>query len=215
MFGVITIGIRAIPKSGDSLVERFPDVAIEWHKELNKDCGITPETVSYLSNVKIWWECPKGHVWNSRVIRRTNKGYAQCRSCESKNSEIEEVFRKAVADSPYFDNVNEDETAFEYNGFETCVDVTGEFNNRKFVIEYDGNRWHKQDKRAERDKRKTQFLIEKGFDVIRVRENSLFHLDLDNPKFEQVSYRHSLDSEKIAELVGNIQEKLEKIHERS
>jgi len=212
---VIIIGVRAVPKVGDSLVERYPDVAMEWHDELNKDSGVTPETISYLSNVKIWWECPKGHIWNSRVIRRTNKGYAQCRSCESKNSEIEETVRKAVSESPYFTNVSEDEIALEYNGFETCVDIVGEFKNRKFVIEYDGSRWHKQNKRAERDKRKTKFLIDKGFDVIRVRENSLFHLDMTDPKLEQVSYRHSLEEDKVAELVEDIREKLEKINERS
>lgn len=211
---MIEIGIRAIPQTGDSLQERFPDVAMEWDKELNADEKRTPETISYLSNVKIWWKCPKGHIWNSRVIRRTNKGYAQCRSCESKNSEIEEVLRNAVSESPYFTNVSKEEKPFNYNGFETLVDISGEFNNRKFVVEYDGNRWHKQEKRAERDKRKTQFLIDQGFDVIRVRENSLFHLDIDNPKFDQLSYRHSLNSEKITELVENIQKKLEKIHER-
>lgn len=211
---MIEIGIRAIPQAGDSLQERFPDVAMEWDKELNADEKRTPETISYLSNVKIWWKCPKGHIWNSRVIRRTNKGYAQCRSCESKNSEIEEVLRNAVSESPYFTNVSKEEKPFNYNGFETLVDISGEFKNRKFVVEYDGNRWHKQEKRAERDKRKTQFLIDQGFDVIRVRENSLFHLDIDNPKFDQLSYRHSLDSEKITELVENIQKKLEKIHER-
>lgn len=208
------IGIRAIPQTGDSLQERFPDIAMEWDKELNADEKRTPETISYLSNVKIWWKCPKGHIWNSRVIRRTNKGYAQCRSCESKNSEIEEVLRNAVSESPYFTNVSKEEKPFNYNGFETLVDISGEFNNRKFIVEYDGNRWHKQEKRAERDKRKTQFLIDQGFDVIRVRENSLFHLDIDNPKFDQLSYRHSLNSEKITELVENIQKKLEKIHER-
>lgn len=208
------IGIRAIPQTGDSLQERFPDIAMEWDKELNADEKRTPETISYLSNVKIWWKCPKGHIWNSRVIRRTNKGYAQCRSCESKNSEIEEVLRNAVSESSYFTNVSKEEKPFNYNGFETLVDISGEFNNRKFIVEYDGNRWHKQEKRAERDKRKTQFLIDQGFDVIRVRENSLFHLDIDNPKFDQLSYRHSLDSEKITELVENIQKKLEKIHER-
>lgn len=208
------IGIRAIPQTGDSLQERFPDIAMEWDKELNADEKRTPETISYLSNVKIWWKCPKGHIWNSRVIRRTNKGYAQCRSCESKNSEIEEVLRNAVSESPYFTNVSKEEKPFNYNGFETLVDISGEFKNRKFVVEYDGNRWHKQEKRAERDKRKTQFLIDQGFDVIRVRENSLFHLDIDNPKFDQLSYRHSLNSEKITELVENIQKKLEKIHER-
>lgn len=211
---MIEIGIRAIPQTGDSLQERFPDVAMEWDKELNADEKRTPETISYLSNVKIWWKCPKGHIWNSRVIRRTNKSYAQCRSCESKNSEIEEVLRNAVSESPYFTNVSKEEKPFNYNGFETLVDISGEFNNRKFIVEYDGNRWHKQEKRAERDKRKTQFLIDQGFDVIRVRENSLFHLDIDNPKFDQLSYRHSLNSEKITELVENIQKKLEKIHER-
>lgn len=212
---MVTIGLRAVPKVGDSLVERFPDIAMEWDKELNSDAGISPEEISYLSNVKIWWRCPKGHIWNSRVVRRTNKGYAQCRSCESKNSEIEEVLRKAVVADSDFDYVAENEVPFEYNGYETCVDISGIFNNRKFIVEYDGSRWHKTDKRKERDLSKTQFFLDKGYDLVRVRENSLFYLDVVDPKFEQISYRHSLKDEKVSELVKSIKESLEKIHERS
>lgn len=204
---------RAIPKPGDSLLERYPDIAAEWHEEHNKGLGLSPDITSYLSNVIVTWECANGHIWKSRVSKRTNKGYAQCRVCESNHSGIEKLLRVAVASDASFDNVLEEETKLLFNGYETTVDITGEYRGHKFAVEYDGSRWHKSPRRVKRDIKKSHFLLNEGYHVVRIRENGLFHLDLHDDRLRQTSYRHSLEQDKILELVESIKEKLDEIHE--
>lgn len=204
---------RATPKAGDSLLERYPDIAAEWHKEYNREIALSPDITSYLSNVIVTWECPNGHIWKARVSKRVNKGYAQCRSCESNVSEIEELLRIAVASNPNFEEVSENEAKFTLNGFETLVDIRGVNRGRNFVVEYDGSRWHKGAKRTARDINKTLFLINEGYDVIRIRENNLPHLNLENDRFRQITYRHSLEYDKVSELVENIKTKLDEIYD--
>lgn len=50
----------------------------EWNYERNS--GITPETISYASNVKVWWRCSKGHEYDAKVGNRTflNQGCPYC-----------------------------------------------------------------------------------------------------------------------------------------
>lgn len=70
--------LKSLPQPGDSLAERFPDVAAEWHPSLNDD--LTPEMVGYASNKKVWWLCAKcGHEWQIWVANRT--GGSSCRQC--------------------------------------------------------------------------------------------------------------------------------------
>lgn len=53
------------------------------------------------------------------------------------------------------------------------------------VIEYDGRYWHQKRKRA--DIRKTKMLLRADYSVIRLREDGLFMLDVEHPKFHQVT----------------------------
>lgn len=50
-----------IRKSGNSLKDRYPEIAAEWHPTRNKDIGYTPETVATNSHVKAWWLGECGH----------------------------------------------------------------------------------------------------------------------------------------------------------
>lgn len=70
--------LKSLPQPGDSLAERFPDIAAEWHSSLNDD--LTPEMVGYASNKKVWWLCAAcGHEWQIWVASRT--GGSSCRKC--------------------------------------------------------------------------------------------------------------------------------------
>ena len=60
---------RAI-KGGDTLANRAPDLAAEWHPTLNGD--LIPETVMAQSQKKVWWQCKEGHEWQAIVFNRTN-----------------------------------------------------------------------------------------------------------------------------------------------
>lgn len=53
-----------------SLSEAFPELAAQWDYELNGD--LTPESVSYGSNLKVWWKCPVcGYSYQKKISNRT------------------------------------------------------------------------------------------------------------------------------------------------
>lgn len=53
----------------NSLAEKNPELAKEWHPTLNGD--LTPEDVTCGSGRKIWWVCKKGHEWDSKIADRS------------------------------------------------------------------------------------------------------------------------------------------------
>jgi hypothetical protein len=59
------------PKPGQSLAEKFPDVATQWHPTKNGD--LTPDQVSAASHKEMWWRCDLGHEWEAAVGSRTLK----------------------------------------------------------------------------------------------------------------------------------------------
>jgi transposase-like protein len=64
---------RSTPKPGNSLTERNPDIAAEWHPTRNGD--LTPDSVAHASSKKVWWLCSMcGIEWESVVSKRTTRG---------------------------------------------------------------------------------------------------------------------------------------------
>ncbi len=60
------------PKPGQSLADRFPDIAAQWHPTRNGH--LAPDQLSAGSNGRVWWRCAEGHEWETRVNNRTSKG---------------------------------------------------------------------------------------------------------------------------------------------
>jgi very-short-patch-repair endonuclease len=56
----------------------FPEVAKEWHPSKNVD--LKPENVAKKSGKKVWWLCPKGHEYETKIANRTigNTGCPEC-----------------------------------------------------------------------------------------------------------------------------------------
>ena len=52
----------------NSLQNKFPEIAAEWNYE--KNGKLSPSTVSYSSNIKVWWKCKNGHEWESNINNR-------------------------------------------------------------------------------------------------------------------------------------------------
>jgi transposase-like protein len=46
---------KGAPRPGESLAEKLPAIAAEWHPTLNAD--LTPADVGYASNKRAWWLC--------------------------------------------------------------------------------------------------------------------------------------------------------------
>ena len=60
---------RSIPKEGNSLFDKYPNLAIEWNYEKNID--IFPSQVTPFSHRTVWWKCSKGHEWQAIISTRT------------------------------------------------------------------------------------------------------------------------------------------------
>lgn len=60
-------------QQGNSLQDKFPDIAAQWHPSLNGD--LKPTDVSVGSNKLVWWLCPiSGGEWKTSPNKRTRKG---------------------------------------------------------------------------------------------------------------------------------------------
>lgn len=63
----------------------FPELAAQWNYELN--LGNKPEEFSPKSGKKVWWKCPKGHVWQAVIaIRANGNGCPVCAGRRIKSS---------------------------------------------------------------------------------------------------------------------------------
>lgn len=75
-----------------SLLKTYPDIAKEWHPTKNKELeskGVTSDTISGRGGSHIiWWLCPKGHEWNSRISDRTREDSRKltCYDCNGSTS---------------------------------------------------------------------------------------------------------------------------------
>lgn len=65
-------------ESANSLRERYPNVADEWHPTKNGD--LTPEKITYGSELRVWWQCREGHEWQEKILKRT-KDKRSCFQC--------------------------------------------------------------------------------------------------------------------------------------
>jgi hypothetical protein len=54
--------------NGNTLENKFPDIAKEWHQTKNE---IKPSEITPKSDKKVWWKCPKGHEYESKISSRT------------------------------------------------------------------------------------------------------------------------------------------------
>lgn len=71
-------GRRVLPGFND-LATKMPQVAREWHPELNG--GLTPDMVTAGSRKKVWWQCDLGHAWLAVVYSRTGEQLNGCPVC--------------------------------------------------------------------------------------------------------------------------------------
>ena len=57
-----------------------PELAAEWDTEKNGTW--TPTDVTPNSKKYIWWKCPAGHSWGSRIVERTHDSL-KCKTCSA------------------------------------------------------------------------------------------------------------------------------------
>lgn len=53
------------------LLSTMPELAKEWHPTKNE--GLTPNKILANSSKKVWWQCEKGHEWQTSPMTRVRK----------------------------------------------------------------------------------------------------------------------------------------------
>ena len=164
------------------------DVAAWWHPTKNK---LTPRDYTEFSNAIVFWLCPKGHVWEARIAKRSlGHGCPECsdhgssgierRFCASFGSVLADVVGGRLV-------ANKSE---HYARASFKVDIEGEWNGRRVIVEYDGVWWHGNQRSLAVDESKTRALLEAGYVVVRIRENALPFLAIRDPRLLQLTYRN-------------------------
>lgn len=69
---------KSRPSATYNLAVTHPDLAREWHPDLNGD--VRPSDITFGSEFAAWWRCPKGHVWQAAVGNRARLGVG-CQLC--------------------------------------------------------------------------------------------------------------------------------------
>lgn len=190
----------------NSLLALFPEIAAEFDESQN---GMTANEIGAGALKWVWWKCSKGHTWESAVSNRTSQNLG-CPKCSARStSKIENLFRKEFIESGYFYKVETHpfriKTSMDKRKFFE-VDILCYLDNLKVAVEYDGSYYHKD--KADQDIEKTKKLIELGYTVVRIREQSsgiaLPLLDFENPNFIQVSHVYNARNKNIKSTVQDV-----------
>ena len=136
---------------GNDFETNYPELAKEWSSRNNKK----PSEVIAKGRHSYWWKCENGHEYKQLIKNKVNHGQG-CPKCISSKqfSKIEIKLAKLL-------NAQQHIKIGKWK-----VDMV--INN--IVIEYDGSYWHKD--KYNIDTKKTNDLINKGYKVIRIRENN-------------------------------------------
>ena len=144
-----------------NLKRLYPDIAAEWHPD--KNGKKKPENYRPGSNTRIWWRCKRhpDHEWETTINPRVH-AESGCPFCTKQTSLLEvRVYvelRKLFPSTSWREKIYENE----------CDIYLMESN---VAIEIDGYYWHKD--RIGQDIGKTNKWLDKGINVVRIREKGL------------------------------------------
>jgi hypothetical protein len=178
---------RVVLLGFNDLLSQRPKIAREWHPTRNGE--LTPADVTYGSGVKAWWLGPCGHEYRAHVNNRSSRSTG-CAKCSNQHSRIEKSVFLAL--SPHLvDPKHGARIPLDWRSHSSAtLDISGLFAARKVALEYDGSFFHADPATVLRDTAKTRALLDDGWLVVRIRENTLPHLDLTNPNLLQISHKY-------------------------
>lgn len=201
---------RIIVVGRNDLLSCFPDIAAELQ---DPRLGTL---LSKSSSKQIDWVCVAGHKWRSTVTNRTGGGTG-CPVCFNKTSKIEGKLRELLGEKYILeggDHTHRVPVKWRKSG-SMQVDVHFIHNGSDVIVEYDGGYWHHG--KADADIEKTELLLDNGYTVIRIREQSskypLPALDLKHNNLLQLKVLFSRRKDILDAAVESIETWLEEKNE--
>ncbi|MGE5503667.1 MAG: zinc-ribbon domain-containing protein [Actinomycetota bacterium] len=145
-----------------SLADAFPGIAAQWHPTRNGN--LTPDQVLPFAATPAWWQCSRGHHWQTAIYNRTI-GKTKCPFCNAQTSEIE--LRLFTELDGLFGNA-------VWRADVEGVEVDVWLPDRGLGIEIDGYPWHEGKERQ--DAEKTRKLEAAGHRLLHLRHELLVPL---------------------------------------
>lgn len=155
---------------------------IAQHRSIDDSCISCDRnnTVSYYTDY--CYECDQETTWLS-----STNGYAHCMRCSIIKGNENKFKNGRMNRSQIEKKIMGWIGAKEERILSLNVDGFLKINNKNIVIEYDGEYYHKDNDKFERDERNTKKLLDNGYIVIRMRENNLAHLNIYDDNLYQVN----------------------------
>lgn len=145
----------------NDLKTTHPRLAAEWHPTKNK--GLMPTDVSAGQAKRVWWICPEGHEYPATILHRSTG--TNCPICNSgRQTSFAEQAVYYYVKKTFPDAINRYTDLFE-RGMELDIFIP----SIKLGIEYDGEAWHKKDKR-DREIKKYTICQQHGIRLLRIME---------------------------------------------
>lgn len=171
----------------------FLEIANEWHPTKNKD--LLPSQFLKKSNVKVWWICDKGHEWKAALSNR-----ATGRNCPECYADRRISFSEKVVF--YYVKLVFPDTIENYKpNFLAPKELDIYIPSLNFGIEYDGQAWHKDNKR---DLIKDKICYENNLRLIRIREPNCKKLNSTSDELIMSVLNNDELENKLRDLFNNI-----------
>ena len=153
-----------------------PFLAKEWHP--TKNGNLHPFDIFPNHHKKVWWLCPFGHEYEATPLHR-NSGKTGCPICskERQTSFPEQVIFYYF--SKHFPNVK---NRYIIDGVEFDIFLL----DYNIGIEYDGNVFHNNIKKINKDNAKNRFSKQKGITLYRIIEDDNYISQLEDIDFENI-----------------------------
>ncbi|MBX7133608.1 MAG: hypothetical protein K1X67_13115 [Fimbriimonadaceae bacterium] len=176
----------------DSLAWHDPGLAAEWSpKNPLSAWKVRPSgSTAFIPE----WICSinPAHVWEAPLASRSSG--AECPECRETGKSRIELDHHAAAIAVFGEArsgvVLRDE-AFTWRA-QWSVDISVEVKGRMVVIEYDGAYWHSPEAKRLIDERKTRDLLAAGYVVVRLREDGLAPLEIEDSHYREVRVYSSI-----------------------
>lgn len=183
----------------NDLATLHPTLAEQWHPGKNTK---TPTDLTGTSGFRPWWICAKGHEWRASIASRSSGFRVGCPECSmGSTSRPEMLVRSLMKESGIVEVLHDRPVTLEVpwtNRKRISIDILGRFGDRMVAVEYDGSYYHASASTRAKDEAKTIALLDAGYSVVRLRENTLPRLEMDHPLLLQCSFRYTLDEERAA-----------------